>query len=103
MFSFVDNIFWLLPIILLSILFGFVMILWNTYLIKHSPKTHKSTILSIYSFAGSIWYFTFWTIAWYMVEYYTLSVVYSMLPFIIMLIAWFWLYYYTLINKKVLK
>lgn len=100
MFSIFIDIAWLIPIALLSILFGFIMILWNTYLIKYSPKTHKSTILSIFSFAGSIWYFTFWTIAWYMVELYTLETVYNVLPFIILIVFSFWLFYYKIINKK---
>lgn len=83
MFSIFTNLMWLLPIIILSILFWFVMILWNNYLIKSSPKTHKSTILSIFSFAGSLWYFLFWSIAWYLVEIFSLENVYNVLPFII--------------------
>ena len=100
MFSIFNNMIWLLPIALLSVLFWFVMILWNTYLIKHSPKTHKSTILSIYSFAWSIWYFTFWTIAWYMAELFTLEAVYNVLPFIILVVFCFWLFCYKFINNK---
>ena len=103
MFSIFDNMLWLLPIVLLSILFGFIMILWNTYLIEHSPKTHKSTILSIFSFAVSIWYFAFWTIAWYMVELFTLETVYNILPFIIVIVFGFWIIYYRLIDKKLIS
>lgn len=100
MFSIFDNLIWLLPIVLLSILFGFIMILWNTYLIKHSPKTHKSTILSIFSFAGSIWYFTFWTIAGYMAEIFTLETVYNVLPFIILVVFSLWMFYYKTIDNQ---
>lgn len=81
MFRFFDNFFGIVPIILLSILFGFLMIFWNTYLIKKSPKTHKSTVLSIFSFAGSIWYFLFWSIAGYMIEFFTIDILYNFLPF----------------------
>ena len=103
MFSIFETMVWLLPIVLLSILFGFIMILWNTYLIKHSSKTHKSTILSIFSFAGSIWYFVFWTISWYMVELFTLETVYNVLPFIIIIVFIWWMIYYKFIDKKLIK
>ncbi|MFK7780026.1 MAG: MFS transporter [Candidatus Gracilibacteria bacterium] len=100
MFSIFDNLIGLLPIILLSILFGFIMILGNTYLIKYSPKTHKSTILSIFSFAGSIGYFVFGTIAGYMAEIFTLDTVYNALPFIILIVFILGLFFYKTIDNK---
>ncbi len=83
MYVYFDNLFWLIPIVIMAVLFWFVMILWNTYLIKVSPKTHKSTILSIYSFAVSLWYFTFCTIAWYVVQFFSLELLYTLLSIII--------------------
>lgn len=100
LFSIFDNLLWLFPIALLSILFGFIMILGNIYLIELSPKTHKSTILSIFSFAWSIWYFLFWSIAWYMVEVFTLKKVYIVLPFLISFIFIIWVLYYKKIDRK---
>ncbi|MDD4152001.1 MAG: MFS transporter [Candidatus Gracilibacteria bacterium] len=101
MFSIFNNLLGLLPIILLSILFGFIMILGNTYLIENSPKTHKSTILSIFSFAGSIGYFTFGTLAGYMVQLFSLKAVYNTLPYIILIVFGFGLFYYRSIDNKV--
>ncbi len=98
-FSFLENIFWLIPIFLLSILFGFVMTLWKVYLINNSLKTHKSTILSIFSLSYSIWYFFFWSISWYMIEIFSLKTVYNTLPFIIISIFIFWYFYYKIILK----
>ncbi len=100
LFSFLDNIFWVIPIILLSILFGFVMILWNTYLISNSLKTHKSTILSIFSFSSSIWYFLFWIISWYMVELFSLQNVYNLLPFLILMVFISWFLYFKKLCKN---
>lgn len=100
MFSIFINLLWLIPVMVLSTLFWFIMILWNSYLIKHSPKTHKSTILSIFSFSISIWYFTFWTLAWYLVELFSLDVVYNILPFFIFL---FYLAYIFIVSKKLKK
>lgn len=100
MFRIFDNLLWLIPIILLAIISGFIMILGNTYLIELSPKTHKSTILSIFSFASSIWYFLFWSISGYMVELFTLKIVYKFLPFLILFIWGIWLLYYKKIDRK---
>lgn len=83
MFSYFDNLFWVIPILILCILFWFVMIVWNNYIIKRSPKTHKSTMLSIFSFAGSLWYFSFWVISWYIVEFTSLNSLYYFLPILI--------------------
>jgi len=100
MFYVFNNIFWLIPIIILSILFGFIMILWNTYLIKYSPKDCKSTILSIFWLSASLGAFIFWTTTWYMVELFTIEKVYSFLPFIILFISLLWLVFYKKITKE---
>lgn len=101
LFSFLNNTYWLIAIILLSILFGFVMILWNTFLIHKSLKTHKSTILSIFSFAWSIWYFFFWTTFWYIVEIFWLEKTYNFLPFLIIFVFIIWLFFYKINIKKI--
>ncbi len=53
------SIFGILPIITLSILFGFLMSLGNSYIISRVLKTHKSTSLSIFSFSITLGYFLF--------------------------------------------
>ena len=60
------SIVWL---VILSIVSGFDMSLWNNILIQKSPKTHKSTILSIFSFAITIWYVSFSIISGFIVDY----------------------------------
>ncbi len=75
----------LLSIILISITFGFTMPLWNNYLIKNSPKTHKSTILSIYSFWITIWYISFAIPTWYLVDYIWLYKVYLWVIWLILI------------------
>lgn len=44
---------WLL---FLSIMFWFITTFWNNFLIHKTPKTQKSTILSLFSFLMVIWY-----------------------------------------------
>lgn len=83
MFNYFDNLLWVIPILLLSVWFGFVMIVWNTYLIKVSPKTHKSTILSIFALSVSLWYFVLWTTAGYIAQAFSLEVLYTILPIIL--------------------
>jgi MFS family permease len=53
------SVFWILPIMLLSILSGFVMSIGNSYIVSNVPKTHKSTSLSIFSFSITFGYFLF--------------------------------------------
>ena len=102
MFSYFKNIFWIVPILILSVIFWFLMILWNTYLIKHSPKTHKSTILSIFSLSVSIWYFSMSAISWYIAQIYSLEKVYTAIPFIIIAIFFIWIIYFKNIDKKII-
>lgn len=102
MFSIFNNLMWLFPIVILSILFWFVMILGNNYLIKHSPKTHKSTILSIFSFAGSLWYFLFWSISGYLVEIFSLEIVYNVLPFLVLIVFVISVLYFKKIDRKLI-
>ncbi len=59
----------ILWVAIISIVFGFVMSFWNNVLIQKSPKTHKSTILSIFSFVITIWYVIFSIISWFIVDY----------------------------------
>lgn len=91
MFDYIDNIFWIIPILLLSVWFWFIMFLWNTYLIKESPKTHKSTILSIFSLSGSLWYFFFSGISWYIVQFFSLKFLYWLLPILVLISFIFYL------------
>lgn len=86
MFAFFDNILWVIPILVISLFFGFMMILWNTYLIKTCPKTHKSTILSIYWLWISLWYSVLCTIAWYIMQVTSLKVLYNFLPIVIFIL-----------------
>ena len=72
-FSIIWAILWL---ILISIMFGFIMSFWNNVLIKKSPKTQKSTILSIFSFAITIWYASFSIASGYIVDYFWLKFLY---------------------------
>lgn len=99
MFYYFDNIFWIIPILFLSILFGFIMILGNTYLIKFSPKTHKSTILSIFSLSCILGESLFWSISWYIAQFFSLDFLYTLLPF--------WLFFifiaYNILYKKLGK
>lgn len=71
------NIYWsLFGLIIDSILAGFIMSFWNNVLIKKSPKIHKSTILSIFSLCITIWYVSFSVIAWYILDYVWLEILY---------------------------
>lgn len=78
-----DNIPWVIWIIILSIIFGFTMPFWNNFLIQKSPKTHKSTILSIFSFWITIWYVSFAIPAWFLVDYIWIEKVYLLNIFLI--------------------
>lgn len=99
MFAYINNIFWVLPILFVSILFWFITILWNTYLIKLSPKTHKSTILSIFAFSRTIWYFVFWTTSWYLIQLTSLNFVYKLIPFLLMFVYFLCIYFSKFIKK----
>ncbi len=68
LFFIFDSKLWLLPIIILAITIGFVMPLWNNFLASKVPSSKKSTILSIYSFAITLWYFSFSTISWFLID-----------------------------------
>jgi predicted MFS family arabinose efflux permease len=83
-FSIFSAIIWLL---IISIFFWFIMSFWNNVLIKKSPKTHKSTILSIFSFLITIWYSSFAFISGYIVDLYWLKILYFWNLLIILL--WF--------------
>lgn len=85
-FLYFNNSFGIIPILGLSIIFWFIMTIWNTYLITNSPKTHKSTILSIFSFSVSLWYFIFSALAWFFIDIYNLETVYFYIPFMLALI-----------------
>lgn len=63
-------------VIIISITLGFVMSFWNNVLIKKSPKTHKSTILSIFSFAITILITIFLIISWFIVDHFWLFKLY---------------------------
>jgi MFS family permease len=86
LFIYFNSIFWIIPIFILSIIFWFIMIIWNNYLIKNSPKTHKSTILSIFSFTISLWYFIFSSISWLFIDIFNLTTVYLYIPIFLAII-----------------
>ncbi len=84
------NIYWaLFWIIINSILAGFIMSFWNNVLIKKSPKTYKSTILSIFSLFITIWYVSFSIIAWYILTYTWFEKLYF---WVLMLIIWVFIF-----------
>lgn len=86
LFLYFNNIFWIIPMFLLSLIFGFIMTIGNSYLIKNSPKSHKSTILSIFSFTVSLGYFVFSAIAWLFIDIFSLKTVYLYIPLLLLLI-----------------
>lgn len=88
-----------LPIFLLSILFWFVMVFWNTTVLKLSPKTHKSTNLSIFSFFCSIGYFLFTSISWIIIEVLGLLFLYNILIVFIFIVTLIIYYFYILKEK----
>ena len=67
-FYFVDNKLWLIPVVLLAITSGFVMPLWNNFLSSQVSSSKKSTLLSIFSFVITLWYFSFSILAWFLVD-----------------------------------
>lgn len=86
LFVYFNNILWIIPIFILSIIFWFLMTIWNSYLIKNSPKNQKSTILSIFSFSVSLSYFIFSAIAWLFIDIFNLNTVYLYIPLLLSLI-----------------
>lgn len=76
LFYFLNNMFWLIPILILSITFWFTMPLGNNYLSSQVTSDKKATLLSIYSFVITLSYFTFSTISWFLVDIYWLNWVY---------------------------
>ncbi len=88
LFSFFNKILALFWIIILSIWFGFIMSFWNNILIKKSPITQKSTILSIFSFAITIWYTSFGVISGYIVDYFWLKILYYLNIILLWFIIW---------------
>ncbi|MDD3303166.1 MAG: MFS transporter, partial [Candidatus Gracilibacteria bacterium] len=97
MFHYIGNIFGVIPILTLSVGFGFITFLGNTYLIKQSPKTHKSTILSIFSLSVSLGYFIFGSVSGYIAQIYSLDFLYTLLPFVISGMLFLYIY---LVGKK---
>ncbi|NUJ98182.1 MFS transporter [Candidatus Gracilibacteria bacterium] len=72
-FYFLDNKFGLIPIILLSITFGFIMPLGNNFLSSLVESSKKATVLSIFSFVVTIGYFSFATISGFLVDIFGLK------------------------------
>lgn len=97
LFATYSKLFWLIAIISSAISAWFLMPIWNSYLIKLSPKTHKSTILSIFSFAITVWYVSFSIVIWYLAEYFWLKNIYFSLVFVTIFVIVFDL----IINKNV--
>lgn len=83
-FVFTSSFIWIIQILLLAFIFGFVMVLWNSYIIEHAPKTHKSTFLSFFSTTITIWYFVAGTVFWFLSDRVWLVFVYSLVPFLIL-------------------
>lgn len=81
LFYFLDNKFWLISIILLSITFGFIMPLGNNFLSSLVESKKKATVLSIFSFVVTIWYFSFATISWFLVDIFWLKLFYFWVMF----------------------
>jgi len=70
------SIFWIMPIILISIIFWFIMSLGNSYILKDIPATHKSTSLSVFSFGITLGYFVFAWSVWFLIDLFSMEGVY---------------------------
>ncbi len=88
LFIYMESYYALIPIFFMWILSWTIMTVWNTYLVHKSPKTHKSTILSIFSMSVSFWYFIFSAIAWFFIWKLWLAQTYVYIPFMLILILW---------------
>ena len=75
-FYFFNIYFAILGLVIISLIFWTIMSFWNNVLIQKSPKKYKSTILSIFSFFITIWYASFSLISWFIVDYFSLKVLY---------------------------
>ncbi len=62
--------------ILIAIMHWFIKSFWNNVLIKRSPKTHKSTILSVFSLWITAWYWIFSIVSWFIVDCFWLKELY---------------------------
>ncbi len=95
------NLVWaILWVICISIMFWFVMSFANNVLMKKSPKTKKSTILSIFSFTITIWYSFFAISSWYIVDYFSLKILYLWNLILIILLIIFSFYKFRKIQWK---
>lgn len=99
-FDFIWAMWW---IIISSIVFWFIEPVWNSYLMKHSPKTHKSTLLSIFSFAGTFWYVILSLPSWYLVDIYGLKNIYFYVAMLTLLSLLFYSFYIIKNRKKILQ
>lgn len=63
-----------------SIMFGMVTTVANDYIIGQAPKTHKSTLLSIFSLIVTFSYFFFWGITALLIYFQNLQTVYYIIP-----------------------
>lgn len=92
---------WFLAIILNSLMFWFIMPFWNNFLIQKSPKSQKSTILSIFNFSITIWYTSLNLILILALNFIDLITFYKICIFlIILLIIWNFLTFNKMIDIK---
>lgn len=86
LFYIIGNKLWLLPVIFIALSSGFVMPLWNYFLSSQVGSDKKATLLSIYSFVITLWYFSFSVITWFLVDIIWLKQVYLWVLFICILL-----------------
>lgn len=86
LFAIIHSYYALIPILLMWILCGTIMTIWNTYLVHKSPKTHKSTILSIFSMSVSFGYFIFSAITGFFIWKFWIEQTYLYIPVVLWII-----------------
>lgn len=88
LFIYMEHYYALIPIFFMWILCWTIMTIWNTYLVHSSPKTHKATILSIFSMSVSFGYFIFSAITGFFIWKFWIEQTYLYIPFLLILILW---------------
>lgn len=78
--------FLLIPITLLAFIFGFMDPVVKSYIIRKAPKTHKSSIFSLFWLSVSFWFFSFSILASFFMEIYGVEIVYSAIILLILCI-----------------
>lgn len=100
LFYYINNELGLIPIVILSITFWFIVPLGNNYLSPQVTSDKKATLLSIFSFVITLSYFTFSTISWFLVDIYWLNGVYFWVMILCLIILIIDIFTYKITIKK---